>query len=385
MAWRGPAPRRTGTAIRLAGSRGGRIIVVNIIVFAALFVLAEVGVRIFRPDYECFERTYPGEYADRAFTMVTWPRRDPDLGWVCRNDVPPGFGNPKFVGHDAVYVVNRQGFRNAADFDTIRSRPESTRVMLLGESFMFGVYLGEKDTITAYLREGPGSPYEFYNLAIPGWGVDQMVLAYREYVETIKPHVVILFYIDEDVSRVYQAFRKREGMSKPCFELRDGQLVPRGPARKGLLEQVVDGSVFLSTIHRLFAERRSNRIVKAFFSELSDHTATAGRQLFVVRCPLQQDFERQNAIRAHRFDRFFEERPGVCFDLYDPMAALSREQRDLLYLKDDMHLSAEGSRFVAKFFLEYILKPHHGEAFDVSHGTQGNRPGSGRPSGTSQP
>jgi hypothetical protein len=46
-------------------------------------------------------------------------------------------------------------------------------------------------------------------------GIDQMYLAYEKWENVIRPQVVILAFIDEDVDRVLEAYRVFEGMNKP--------------------------------------------------------------------------------------------------------------------------------------------------------------------------
>src|SRR5260370_37720279 len=65
--------------------------------------------------------------------------------------------------------VNRQGFCDTRDFATIDYLSGRTRVMMEGDSFLFGIWLDAQDAIPAILgRKSPDC--EFYNLGIPSWG-----------------------------------------------------------------------------------------------------------------------------------------------------------------------------------------------------------------------
>jgi hypothetical protein len=68
--------------------------------------------------------------------------------------------------------------------------------MVSGDSFTFGALLDDPDTLTYLLQERLGSGHEVYNLASPGWGLDQMYLAYRKFVDRIDPDIVIVVYIE---------------------------------------------------------------------------------------------------------------------------------------------------------------------------------------------
>ena len=51
--------------------------------------------------------------------------------------------------------------------------------MLLGESFLFGVYLDYNCTLVGFLEQ-IDSTNRYYNLGIPGYGIDQMFMTFRK-------------------------------------------------------------------------------------------------------------------------------------------------------------------------------------------------------------
>jgi hypothetical protein len=234
--------------------------------------------------------------------------------------------------------------------------------MLLGESFLFGRYVTQEQTIGAHLQQRLGDGGVVFNLAIPGWGLDQMYLAYRQYADRIRPAAVVLFYIDEDIDRVYQAFRKREGMSKPSFELVDGRLAPRRAGGPGVLTRIANWSYLGSAIHVRVAEARSLRLGQALVRELVRDTAARGQTLVVVRCPLLTDFERPPAPRR-LIPPSADAAPALYVDLDAPMRRLPDAERRALYLEGDMHLSPAGCRYAAVRIdeaLRAVLAPRGG-------------------------
>ncbi len=98
--------------------------------------------------------------------------------------------------------------------------------MVLGDSFVFGTYLDDADTLCAQLQALLGAGNEVYNFGIPGWGVDHGTSLTWKYVDLIQPDVVMAVYIDDDVTRVFESYRVVEGLNKPSFNVDDGRLIP---------------------------------------------------------------------------------------------------------------------------------------------------------------
>ena len=114
---------------------------------AGLFLATEAGLRLFDPKYAFYSRTQSGQFKDRTFGARHWPRKDPDLGWILGGEAPDFF-KPEGL-EPPVYVANSQGFRDTKDFATIDYNSGKTRIMMLGDSFLFGAHLDAQKTISA--------------------------------------------------------------------------------------------------------------------------------------------------------------------------------------------------------------------------------------------
>lgn len=342
------------------------IFLFNVALFVLLFTFCEFAIRIINPAYVVSYRTFPGQFKNRDFPTYTsrkdrkslhsdpWLRRDPDLGWVCNNNQWLTFANSQYNNQLIVYRRNKQGFRCEKDFyapiDTSK-----TRVMLLGDSYLFGVYLKEEDALHSLLQRKLGKHYEFYNLGIPGWGLDQMFLSYKKYRDVIKPHIVILFYIDFDIHRAFQAFRWSEGMNKPSFTVKKNKLVLRGPESPGFIEKLFFKSFILNTFYKQYEIRASMRIAKALYSEMIKDTSERGETFVVIRCPMPQDLKARRSSERYSFNTFFMNKPGAYLELFDKMIALPDEKYNDLYLVNDFHLSALGTEFTADYIVETVF------------------------------
>jgi len=242
-----------------------KVIVFNLVFFILLLILGEIAVRIFNPKYEVYVRTYPRQYKDRFFndgtTIVNWPREDPDLGWVC-NDTTSflKFSNKEYNSLNIEYDINRQGFRYQYDF--FLNEFLEPNVMMLGDSFLFGVYLKESKTIVSILNQEFNNSLNFVNLGVPGYGIDQMYLTYTKFNGVIKPKIIILFYIDDDIYRTWEAFRITEGMNKPSFKFEDDKLELRNYEKPSVIEQILEKSYFLNVFYKKYSHLQSKNLTE---------------------------------------------------------------------------------------------------------------------------
>lgn len=266
-----------------------RVVGFNGILLAGLLLAVEVALRLQDGEYIFYARTQPGQFKDRTAGARHWPRGDPDLGWVF-NEGAPDFYRPWGLEPPA-YATNPQGFRDEKDFTAVDMESGKTRVMMLGDSFLFGVHLDAQDAIPAALeRKLP--PVEAYNLGIPGWGLDQMYLAYAKYADLIKPRVVVLVYVDEALQRSYEAFRALEGMNKPSFSLQGNRLVARtGPTRSSFWQRnLFQKSILANRLYVAYRDVEVRRLAKALFSELIAEAQRRDERFVVVRVPRLEDY-----------------------------------------------------------------------------------------------
>ncbi len=333
------------------------IIVVNAILIVALGAIAEFAARKLRPHYQRSYRTYVGQLKNMEFSyyQASWHRPAPSLGWVCNDNEKIKFANEKYNRQKIFYRRNPQGFRCEADFDALDATPKKKRVMLLGDSFIFGVYLQENETLQAALAEKLGSSYQFCNMGIPGWGIDQMYMAYKKYRDLIQPDVVILLYIDDNINRTFQAFRLAEGMNKPCFTVKDNQLVPRQDDGHSLFEILCFKSILFNVLYKKYELYESTRVVKAIFSEFRQSTSKRQTKFVVLRLPYEEHVLSGNMAEKRSFSKFFKNTPGQYFELINSMKSLPSKKKVTLYLEDDGHLSATGTQLIADFIANTIL------------------------------
>jgi SGNH hydrolase-like domain, acetyltransferase AlgX len=147
-------------------------------------------------------------------------RSDPVLGWEGRPDVQDEF---QWADCRHRVVQNAQGFRGPAYGPRRGAAP---RVVVLGDSFVWGFGVEEDETFAAVLARATGA--EVVNAGVSGYGPDQCLLAWKRHAATWAPDEVVLFVtLANDLEDI--ASTERYGYGKPAFRLgADGALQTTG-------------------------------------------------------------------------------------------------------------------------------------------------------------
>ena len=324
------------------------IVGVNCVVCAMVIGLGELVLRIQGNEPCC--RTFPGEpYAQHS---APWAAYDSLLGWTVSRTLSAEYG-PSFAGQ-----VNPQGFRDKKDYNRIDPKSGKTRVMILGDSFVFGAGLPYSKTFPQVLQAALGNQFEVYNLGVPGFGVDQMYLTYLRYRDVIAPHVVILAFIDEDAERVLQSFRAVEGLTKPTLAIKNDSLVVSSSVSDNevRLARLLQKSILLSWMLReVYLMLEAKEIVERVFQEVATDANRRGGRLIVLRIPTKDDD--QLLVKARRAVNGFPDiLSGARIPYLDPLADFTANPnwRDELFLSDG-HLSVLGNKRLATYLVERVF------------------------------
>src|SRR5918997_5269683 len=135
------------------------ILTVNVLTFSALFLIGETFFRI--RGVQPYVRTFPGHNQNK-YGLAPWAQSDEYLGWTSMVNVAEN---------------NPQGFRDKKNFDDIESYRSKIRIMILGDSFIYGAGVWAHESIPSLLGQKLSDKYAIFNLGVPGWGIDQMYLA----------------------------------------------------------------------------------------------------------------------------------------------------------------------------------------------------------------
>jgi hypothetical protein len=339
-----------------------KVVLGNVLILAALFVAAEILYRAYHFPSEMLPiRTFPGDGAQQVAKQVSWARPDPELGWVFSGKNYNTFANLHYFGAWKA-SVNREGFRAKSDYDAVGPKGSVKRLMVLGDSFTFGMYINDSETLTSFLQKKLGNGYEVYNFAIPGWGIDQMYLAYKEYVGKINPDYVVVVYIDRDILRAFESYRRGEG-TKPSFEVVKGHLESRAGTKLGVLDWMAKNSLIINKFYnRLFKRYECLDIAESIFSNLSHETIRRGEHMMVVRYPTKDEVRTGQENMTFDLKGFFASNGIKYFDPEKSMRSAyvgihdAGKLPDNFYLKFDPHPAREGNEFIASYILKVMSK-----------------------------
>ncbi len=297
--------------------------------------------------YPPLPRSYVGEHRDqhRAHFVA-----DPELGWRMR----PG---SSFVwdvdGFKARYLADREGFRTGSDQPPAGER----RIVLVGDSFLWGFGVPYEATCGHLLESAlPGTTVD--NLAMVGFGLDQIWQTLRHHALPRKPDLVIAGLFIDDFNRSFDAYRPTEGFNKPTFRLAGGTLVRTTAGdRPGRTVRFLERRSRLFTALRR-ADRRFGRTAgagewwslnAAILDAMRRDAAEASTPLLFVHIPYREEIPFP-ALAAYMADASKEEEGAHFLDL-PPWTA---EQQQRLFFPRDVHLNAAGHRFLAEALERWI-------------------------------
>lgn len=162
-------------------SSGRANAVLLLVTLGVLFVAAEITLRLF----------YHPEFLGSVI------RYDAALGW---NLVP---------GASLVSVDSQRDFRYRIDVNSFGLRDREIevekpagmrRVLVLGDSFAFGVGLKNEERFSDMLQAMLPDDVQVINCGVPGWGTDQEMVFYETSLRRLQPDLVVLtFLMQNDV------------------------------------------------------------------------------------------------------------------------------------------------------------------------------------------
>jgi hypothetical protein len=157
-------------------------------------------------------------YWDPAICSMYVPNAD--FGYTLRPSTATEYSYPESGASRRLAVVsNRRGFRDARELDEREDRP---RVLVLGDSFVFGEGVQAEERFTSVLEDITG--FRVDSAGMTGWGPDLMLRALEAVDAEADPDIVLLCLYTHDFRRVHPLYAGL-GFEVPRYELRDGRLV----------------------------------------------------------------------------------------------------------------------------------------------------------------
>ncbi len=150
---------------------------------------------------------------------------DADLGWR----LTPGSEGVHHTRHFSVtYSINALGFRDGPRI--VAKHPETERMLLYGDSVIFGWGIPANQRVSNRLQS---ADREVWNLAVPGYGLDQEILSYRRDGQTLGADEVVFFVSSATLKRLGTSYIFKK--YKPMFFLDgNGNLSLKPPPRAAI-------------------------------------------------------------------------------------------------------------------------------------------------------
>jgi hypothetical protein len=287
---------------------------------------------------------------------------------------------------------------------------DTTRILVLGDSFVEGSEVHENETLPAQLAEEMSrtSPTEALNAGVRGWGTAQEYLYLVHEGLQLQPDVVVfVLYVGNDLadnSQELSSAAPNGQVSRPTYTLEHGALVPHpvtltaAPAWAPLLASarsrsslfnLMEGGVatklayadqeevLRSTHRQVFANppppawERSWRVTESLIAAARDAAEHSGAQFIMVIAPHKAQLDatewerliRGSPVRGTTWDQSIPVRrltssaleSGVhAIDLLPTLQAAPDPSS--LYFAENSHWTARGHRLVAQTIAKHLTR-----------------------------
>ena len=297
-------------------------------------------------------------------------RADPELVYVPR----PGASVDMDYGPAA---FNFQGLRKAGP---VGPKGEAKRVILLGDSLVWGELLAPEEALPAALEQELGPGFEALNLGVSGYDTVQELGWYQRAGRPLAPDVVVLVYCLNDMliqSGPYGIHADAQGLR--AQEEEQAWLEARAPLRNETVNRLWwaarggDGSQVVAALqhawrwHRLFslpggyvddyllAAREPSRVERSTraLAALGQAIHSDGARPILVLSPALYWWHHYQWGEIHALIRGAGEAAG--FEILDPLARWAGEEpAPFRFPGDNLHYTAWGTRRLARLIAEAL-------------------------------
>ena len=301
-----------------------------------------------------------------------YSQRDAVRGWVNRPNVVVSYGEPEFV---TTVSHNSHGFRGGEV--PLEPEPGRKRILVLGDSFAYGVGVEDDETFSALLaRRDPD--LDVINTGVNGYGTNQQLLLLRDDGRQFEPDIVLVaFFWNDPANNLHSHVRfKLEGdelVYPDAIEFPAAEVVkPRRPwLRRSYAYRFASDrlKVLIFRLKGLLGRPQADGWLRpheyaeawelefALLREVKRVAAEAGAAMYLVIIPDQVQvhpgFETVGLTEDDYQvqDRLLDFAASAEIPALDLLPALREdfaEHGGLLYYRRDRHLTARGHRVAAR-------------------------------------
>lgn len=160
-------------------------------------------------------------HADESSAAQELYADDPLFGHRLSANFAGKFGHPEYAPHPV--LVNADGFRGAP-WPAVDAALDA-RVLILGDSMVFGLGVAEEETVTERLRaltleKRPDVQVGFFCAAVAGYDLLRHRLLIEELQDRVRPtHVIVVFYDGNDLPESWHQFVRERDLGLHAREL----------------------------------------------------------------------------------------------------------------------------------------------------------------------
>jgi hypothetical protein len=311
-----------------------------------------------------------------------WVEYHPVLGWYSQKNKTAVLESANFSKVEV--HTNSEGFRGTREYSA--EKPKGMiRVSVLGDSFVFGFGVQDGEAFPALL-ELQDKSREVLNLGVPGYGIDQIYLSYREIARKYHSDIVLIGIFQEDFWRCTRSFAD-SGHVKPYFSLDPrGKLVLHNvPVPKPyslntnqfppLLEQTPAQKILNESVLYRLAQKPLRRLAKnlrlidpesseewligrAILHQLIVDVRRDGAAPVIVLMPSQGWAQNTRRTSLEKSILRFADREKIGLIDLKPVFndAVAKDGLETYYIKNDWHWTPQGHALTAKTIEEYFSR-----------------------------
>lgn len=311
-----------------------------------------------------------------------WVEHHPVLGWYSQKNKTAVLESPNFPKVEV--HTNSLGFRGVREYSIEKPR-EGIRIAVLGDSFVFGFGVQDGEAFPALL-ESQDKTREVLNLGVPGYGMDQIYLSYREIARKYHPDRVLIGIFPEDFWRCTRSFAD-SGHVKPYFLLSsNGKLILHNVpvplpfslktdqfpsiVEQNKIQELLNKSVLYrlakkplwklaKNMHLIDPESSDEWLVgRAILHQLIEDVRQDGATPILVLMPPQNWAQSTRKTSLERSILRFADREKIgLIDLKPTFnAAVAQDGLETYYIKNDWHWTAKGHALAVHAIEEYFKR-----------------------------
>lgn len=253
------------------------------------------------------------------------------------NSIDP---NNIWIPYKAVYTINADTLNERFDY-SVDKPSDVYRIITLGDSFVYGLYVDTQDNWPEKLEEQlkqctTGKSFEVINLGMRGYDIQYAVERFRIRGMKYDPDLVLWMVRNEDLTQLNEVTLEKE--RKYSKEMKE----------TGEFDELVRAGSPYPSWSRAFGETidtiGTEEIIRLQNEFIDEFTGLYSGELVLITFPFtknQVKEEYKSIVNRRQNSYYFEDLPDIYHDMD-------------LYLIDDGHPSQEGHKQIAESIYNYL-------------------------------